>query len=94
MSESREALAVFSFAFQDYAAWRKVWEEGAPIRARHGNIGAEAFQHPKDPNKVVVVDRYRDLGSLERFLADPHLKAAQERAGVTGAPTILIAVAG
>ncbi len=43
---------------------------------------------------MVVVDRYRDLGSLERFLADPHLKAAQERAGVTGAPTILVAVAG
>jgi hypothetical protein len=45
-------------------------------------------------NKVVVVDRCRNLGSLERFLADPHPKAAQERAGVTGAPTILVAVAG
>ena len=93
MTTQREALVVFTLAVKDYAAWRKVWEAGAPLRERHGNVGAEAFQDPKDPNKLIVVDRYRDLASFERFLADPELMAAQASAGVLAPPTVLVGLA-
>lgn len=93
MTAQREVLVVFSLTVKDYAAWRKVWEAGAPIRQRHGNVGAEAFQDPKDPNKLVVVDRYRNLASFEQFMADPDLAAVQARAGVLAPPTVLIGLA-
>jgi quinol monooxygenase YgiN len=93
MTVQREAIAVISIQVKDYAAWRKGWEAGASIRAQYGVAGAEAFQDPDDANKVTVIDRYRDLDTLKRFLSSPELAAAQAKAGVLGAPTIIVGLA-
>ena len=93
MNTQREVLAVFTHAVKDYAAWRKVFDASAPLREKMGVIGAEVFQDPKDPNKVIVVDRYPDMGTMEKFLANPDLKDAMTKAGVMSPPTVLIGVA-
>ena len=93
MSTPREVLAVYTHPVKDYATWRKVFDASAPLREKMGVIGAEVFQDPKDPNKIIVVDRYPDIGTLERFLANPAFKEAMSKAGVVGAPTVLVGVA-
>ena len=86
-------IIIMRAKFKDYATWRKVFDASAPLREKMGVIGAEVFQDPKDPNKIIVVDRYPDIGTLERFLANPAFKEAMSKAGVVGAPTVLVGVA-
>ena len=63
------------------------------MREFGGIIGVEVFQDPNDPNKVMVIDRYPDMATMERFLADPQFKEAMAQAGVTAPPTVLIVLA-
>ena len=93
MDAKREVLAVFTHPVRDYAAWRKVFDAAAPMQKAMGIIGVEVFQDPKDPNKVIVVDRYPDMATLEKYLANPDLKEAMTKAGVTSPPTVLIGLA-
>ena len=93
MDAKREVLAVFTHPVKDYAAWRKVFDAAAPMQKAMGIIGVEVFQDPSDPNKVIVVDRYPDMDTLEKYLAHPGLKDAMTQAGVTSPPTVLIGLA-
>ncbi|MDR3470114.1 MAG: antibiotic biosynthesis monooxygenase [Devosia sp.] len=93
MDTKREVLAVFAHPVKDYTAWRKVFDASAPMQKAMGIIGVEVFQDPNDPNKVIVIDRYPDMATMERYLANPQLKEAMTQAGVTTPPTILIGLA-
>jgi len=93
MDAKREVLAVFAHPVKDYAAWRKVFDSLAPMHQAMGIIGVEVFQDPKDPNKVIVIDRYPDMATMERFLANPEFKEAMTHAGVIAPPTVLIGLA-
>jgi quinol monooxygenase YgiN len=93
MDTKREVLAVFAHPVKDYAAWRKVFDASAPVQKAMGIIGVEVFQDPKDPNRVIVIDRYPDMATMERYLADPHIKDAMNQAGVTAPPTVLVGLA-
>ena len=93
MNTKREVLAVFTHPVRDYATWRKVFDAAAPMQKAMGVIGVEVFQDPGDPNKVIVVDRYPDMDTLEKYLANSDLKDAMTKAGVTSPPTVLIGLA-
>jgi len=93
MDTKREVLAVFAHPVKDYGVWRKVFDGLAPMHKAMGIIGTEVFQDPKDPNKVIVIDRYPDMATMERFLANPEFKEAMAHAGVTAPPTVLIGLA-
>ena len=70
-----------------------VFDGLAPMHKAMGIIGVEVFQDPKDPNKVIVIDRYPDMATMERFLANPEFKEAMTPAGVIAPPTVLIGLA-
>lgn len=93
MDTKREVLAVVTHPVKDYAAWRKAFDAAAPMQKAMGIIGVEVFQDPKDPNKVIVIDRYPDMATMERYLGNPQLKEAMTQAGVTAPPTVLIGLA-
>jgi quinol monooxygenase YgiN len=86
-------LAVISHPVKDYAAWRVVYESAEPIRQKAGVTGAEVFRDPKEPNKIVIIHRFKTIADAQAFLADPDLKAAMSKGGVTAPPTAIIAVA-
>jgi len=62
----------------DYAAWRKVYDEVEPLRARHGG------------NELLVTHDFPTADQAGSFARDPALREAMDRSGVEGAPRIEI----
>jgi quinol monooxygenase YgiN len=85
-------LAVISHPVKDYAAWKVVYDGAEPIRQKAGVTGAEVFKDPGNPNTMVIIHRFKTVAAAQGFLADPDLKAAMTKGGVTAAPTAIIAV--
>ena len=84
-------LAVISHPVKNYAAWKPIYDAAAPIRAKAGVTGAEVFHDPADPNKIVILHRFKTVAAEAAFMADPDLKAAMDKGGVTAAPTTIVA---
>ena len=71
-----------------------IYDGAEPVRQKAGVTGAEVFQDPADPNKVVIIHRFPSLQAAQEFLGDPGLKEAMMKGGVTAPPTVILAVAG
>ena len=85
-------LAIISHPVKDYAAWHVAYLAAEPIRRKAGVTGAEVFQDPKNPNAIVIIHRFKTVADAKSFLADPDLKSAMDKGGVTAAPSVIIAV--
>ena len=85
-------LSIVQHPVRDYAAWRSVYDEVQPLRDKHGVSAADVLQDPADPNNVTVLHWFPSTGYAEAFAADPGLKDAMARAGVTAPPRIEIVV--
>ncbi|MEA2590132.1 MAG: hypothetical protein QOH66_3059 [Actinomycetota bacterium] len=79
---------VITHAVADYDAWKKVFDEHATSRREHGCLSEELFRSPDTAGLIMNVMRYRSRQAAEEFLADPSLRVAMSRAGVTGDPRI------
>ena len=84
-------LAVVSHPVADLAAWRIVYDEAQPVRDAARVTGAEVFVDAANPLMVVVIHRFPSVEAAQGFFANPDLKAAMERGGVTAPPTIILA---
>lgn len=84
------ATLVVRHSVQDYAAWRKVYDELEPLRAQHGCIGKRVMRLPEDGNDLLITHDFPTAGQAGEFAHDPALKAGMERAGVAGPPRIEI----
>ena len=74
----------------DYAAWRKVYDSDVN-RKHHGVTGQAVYQSAENPNDVTVTHDFKTEEAAKAFAARPELKAAMEKAGVTGTPQIWFA---
>lgn len=72
----------------EYEAWRKVYNDAATIRDRHGCTGESVLRSPKDHNLVFITHQFPTVEQAEAFAADPELHAAMAHAGVVGDPGI------
>lgn len=72
----------------DYAAWRKIYDENAPIRKKWGVIAQEIYRSVDNPNEVTVIHDFKTLEKARAWAASSELKAALQKAGVTGTPQI------
>jgi hypothetical protein len=72
----------------EYDAWRKVYNDAATIRDRHGCTGESVLRSPKDHNLVFITHQFPTLEQAEAFAADPDLQSAMAHAGVVGDPGI------
>ena len=75
---------------QDYAAWRKVYDELEPLRAQHGCTGKRVMQLPGDGNDLFITHEFPTAEQADSFAHDPALRDGMGRAGVQGAPGIEI----
>lgn len=87
-----KALSIVRHPVSDYAAWRTVYDEVQPLRDRYGVSAADVLQDPANPNDVTVLHWFPSVGQAEAFAADPGLKDAMGRAGVSAPPRIEIVV--
>ena len=74
----------------DYAAWRAVYDEVEPVRARHGCTEKAVLRLPSDANDLFITHVFPSTEQAGAFAEDPEFGAAMQRAGVTSAPRIEI----
>ena len=72
----------------DYAAWKKAYDEFGATRKKLGVIAHEVYRSIENPNDVTVMNDFKTLQKAKAYAASPELKAAMEKAGVTGTPQI------
>ena len=72
----------------DYAAWRKAYNEFDKTRRKLGVISQSVYQLGENPNDVTVIHDFKTSEKAKGFIASAELKAAMEKAGVKGAPQV------
>ena len=72
----------------DYAAWRKVYNDFDPTRQKMGVTAQAVYQSIDNPNDVTVTHDFRSAEKAKAFETSAELKAAMEKAGVKGPPQI------
>lgn len=73
---------------QDFAKWKKVFDEHAATRKAAGSKGGELFQAAGNPLDVTILFHWDTVDNARKFSESPDLKTTMERAGVTGPPQI------
>jgi quinol monooxygenase YgiN len=66
----------------DFDAWRKVYDDFAPIQAEHGVHAHQVLRSTENPNDVIVTHTFDSPEAARAFFAMPELKEAMSQAGV------------
>ena len=66
----------------DFDAWRKVYDDFAPIQAEHGVHAHQVLRSIENPNDVIVTHTFDSRDAARAFFAMPELKEAMSQAGV------------
>jgi hypothetical protein len=74
--------------FNDYAVWRKAYNEFDKPRRNLGVIAQGVYRSTENPNEITVTHDFKSMEQARAFIASPDLKAAMEKAGVKGATLI------
>lgn len=70
----------------DYAAWKAVFDDAAPMRRAAGEIEYRLLRQEHDANQVVHFSRWTTLAAARCFFESPDLVRIRAEAGVR-APT-------
>lgn len=73
---------------KDFAEWKKGFDSVAALRAASGELSDQIYHDASDPNQVILVFKWDSVENAQKFAQSPELKAAMEKAGVEGRPTI------
>ena len=75
----------------DYAKWKPVFDEHAPVRKDQATSkGGYVFQSADDPNEVIVLLEVADTDKARAFTQSDELREIMQKAGVTSQPHIHI----
>ena len=74
----------------DYAKWRKVYDDFEATRTEMGEIGDSVFQLAGDPNDVTVIHDFDSVDKAKALLESSELREAMRKAGVEGQPDVWI----
>jgi len=73
---------------RDYDAWKSVFDDGEPLRAKHGCTGHEIFRSDDDGNDLTVHLRFPTREAGDALRTDPELAEKMSLAGVEAQPTV------
>jgi quinol monooxygenase YgiN len=76
---------------KDYATWRKGYDEHEKSRHTAGVTNGRVFRSADDPNDVVVFQDVADVAKARAWFNGEDVKAAMQKAGVIGTPSIRFA---
>jgi hypothetical protein len=73
----------------DYVTWRSVFDGDEARRRAGGATGVnQIYRDADDPNTINVILEWDNAESARKFLDDPALREAMQKAGVVGAPAL------
>ena len=73
---------------KDYAEWKKVFDSSIDLRKSSGELSAQVYRDASDPNKITTINKWNSMANAKKFAHSPELKAAMEKAGVVGQPSV------
>ena len=82
------ASMLIQIKVNDFAEWKKGFDAGSSLRSSNGEISHQIYREATNPNKVATVFQWNSLVNAQKFAQSPELKAAMERSGVEGPPTV------
>jgi quinol monooxygenase YgiN len=82
------ATIIMQHSVKDFAAWKMIFDSAAAMRKAGGELSAHVYRDVSDPNRVTVVNQWNSMENAQKFVQSPDLKAAMEKAGVVGPPSI------
>jgi hypothetical protein len=85
-------LMIVEHSVDDWDAWRIEYDNAQPIRDKHGVSDAVVLRNADDPNDVTGLHWFPSVEDARAFAADPELKGAMAKAGVSGPARIEISV--
>ena len=71
-----------------YKAWRKVYDEVAPLQKAKGVTAEAVYQAADNPNDITVTHEFGSVEVAQAFAKSDELKKAMQGGGVVGSPTI------
>jgi heme-degrading monooxygenase HmoA len=74
---------------EDYEAWKSIFDSNSDLRRRNGEKSYQILRQDNGSNNLIGLFQWDSLDGARAYAASPELKAAMERAGVTGKPEIL-----
>ncbi|MFQ5799045.1 MAG: cyclase [Bacteroidota bacterium] len=72
----------------DYAKWKPVFDEHGAARKASGSKGGHLFRSADNPNEVIILLQWDDLGKARQFAQTQDLRQTMERAGVIDQPDV------
>lgn len=69
-------------AVKDYAAWKKVFDDAAPIRKNAGERSYRVLRYEADANKIVHFSQWTSIAHAKAFFESPRLVEIRREAGV------------
>jgi heme-degrading monooxygenase HmoA len=66
----------------DFDAWKKAYDDFAPIQAEHGVRGHQVLRSIEHPDDIIVSHTFDSPEAARAFFAMPELKEAMGKAGV------------
>jgi hypothetical protein len=86
--EERMVRLFVRHSVNDYAKWRKVYDDFDAERAGMGVTVHAVYQGVDDPNDVTVIHDFATLEAARAFVRSARIKEIMEAAGVAGPPSI------
>ena len=82
------ASILIQHTVKDFAAWKKVFDSSIDLRKSNGELSAQVYRDESNPNMITTINKWNSMANAQKFAHSPELKAAMEKAGVVGAPSV------
>jgi len=73
---------------RDYKTWKKEYDGNSAFRKSSGELSDQIYRDASDANKLTLMFKWNSIANAEKFAHSPELRAAMEKAGVMGPPTV------
>jgi heme-degrading monooxygenase HmoA len=83
--------SIVRLAVNDYAHWKKVFDEAASLRKSYGSKGVRVFRSLDNPNELILLAEYEDEERVRQLFRSAEFRKATQRAGVSGPPDVTLA---
>ena len=78
---------------KDYSTWRQAYDGHEKSRLSAGITNGRVFRNAQDPNDVVILQDVADVAKARTWFGSDDLKAAMQKSGVVGSPSVRFAAA-